>query len=127
MATFGDGHHPGGAWQHAMTLQWFERIAPVLTSGRAVLFEGQMRIAFVQEALATHNIRHARIILVDCDDGTRSARLCFDRQQPELANESMMGWGRYLRQETREAGYEVLDTGVTSLPESIDRIASYLR
>ncbi len=50
MATFGLGHEPGGAWQRAMTLQWFKRIGPVLKTGRAVLFEGQMRIAFVQEA-----------------------------------------------------------------------------
>ena len=109
-----------------MTLQWFERIVPVLQSGRSVLFEGQMRIAFLQEALAVHNISDARVILVECDDETRTSRLTHDRQQPELANESMMGWGRYLRQEALEAGYEILDTGVTPLAESIARISFYL-
>ena len=28
MATFGEGHQPGGAWQRAMTSRWIERIAP---------------------------------------------------------------------------------------------------
>ena len=96
MATYGAGHQPGGAWQRAMTLQWFERIAEVLANGRPVLFEGQMRIAFVQEALQVHGIEHARVICVECDNLTRTARLTHERLQPELANESMMGWSRYL-------------------------------
>jgi energy-coupling factor transporter ATP-binding protein EcfA2 len=127
IAGFGSGHEPGGAWQRAMTLQWLERIAPILVSGRPVLFEGQMRIAFIQEALAVHNISHARVILVECDDETRNFRLTHDRQQPELANESMMGWSRYLHREAQEAGYEILDTRATTLSEGIERIRSYLK
>ncbi len=126
MATFGTGHQPGGAWQRAMTLQWFQRIAPVLAAGRPVLFEGQMRIAFIHEAVQASRIAQARIILVECDDDIRTARLTHDRPQPELANESMMGWSRYLHQEAVEAGYEILDTGANWLPESIARIVSYL-
>jgi len=126
MAAFGSGHQPGGAWQRAMTLQWFERIAPILASDRSVLFEGQMRVAFVQEALAVHGITHARVILVECDDETRTARLTYDRQQAELANESMMRWSRYLHEEAVEAGCEIIDTGVISLDESVERIVSYL-
>jgi hypothetical protein len=126
MASFGTGHQPGGAWQRAMTLKWFERIAPLLHAGRSILFEGQMRIAFIQEALAVYHISHARVILVECDDQIRTARLTYDRQQPELANNSMMGWSRYLHQEAVEAGYEILDTGLASLSESVERIVSYL-
>src|SRR5579863_1212413 len=51
MATFGSGHLPGGAWQRAMTFRWLERIAPMLNQGKMVLFEGQMRIAYIREAL----------------------------------------------------------------------------
>ncbi len=110
MATYGTGHQPGGAWLRAMTLEWFGRIAKVLASGQPVLFEGQMRIAFVQEALQAHCIEHARIICVECDDSTRIDRLTIERLQPELANENMLGWSRYLHQEAIEAGYEVFDT-----------------
>src|SRR5579859_4650221 len=70
MATYGSDHQPGGAWQRATTLLWFERIASVLKSGSPVLFEGQMRIAFIQEALATHAISNARVILIECTDET---------------------------------------------------------
>jgi hypothetical protein len=126
MATFGSDHQPGGAWQRAVTLQWIERLAPIVKSGRSVLFEGQMRIAFILEALALHQVTHPRIILVECSDTVRAARLTHDREQPELANESMTGWAQYLHEEAVAAGCEVLDTGVTPLSEGAQRILSYL-
>jgi hypothetical protein len=127
MATFGTGHQPGGAWQRAMTLKWFERIASALAAGRTVLFEGQMRIAFIQEALTTFGIKNARILCVECDDFTRTRRLTHDRLQPELANESMLGWSRYLCQEAIKAGYEILDTTNLSLDESVDVVLALLQ
>jgi adenylate kinase family enzyme len=126
IAAFGTGHQPGGAWQRAMTLQWFERIAPILKAGGSVLFEGQMRIAFIQEALATHDISNARVILVECNDQIRAERLANDRQQPELANDSTIRWSRYLHQEASQAGCEILDTGILPLAESVQRIVNYL-
>ena len=126
MATYGNGHQPGGAWQRAMTIEWLERIAPILKSGQRVLFEGQMRIAFLQEALDAQEITGARIICVECDDATRTERLTHDRLQPELANESMTAWSRYLRQETLAAGYEVLDTTALSLAESMQYVLAAL-
>ncbi|WP_158941553.1 AAA family ATPase [Granulicella sp. S190] len=126
MEQFGPGHQPGGAWQRAMTLRWFERIAPIVKGGGRVLFEGQMRIAFVQQGLAKCNISDARVILVECDDETRIDRITNDRQQPELANESMMGWSRFLHEEALQGGYEILDTGAITLTESVRRIVRYL-
>ena len=126
MATFGSGHMPGGAWQRAMTFRWLEGIAPMLVEGKTVLFEGQMRIAFIREALAAFKIEKARILCVECDDATRLRRLTHDRLQPELANESMMGWSRYLHREALEAGYEILDTTNLSLSESVRFVLSLL-
>jgi len=127
MAAFGSGHQPGGAWQRAMTLQWMERIAPVVAQGNAVLFEGQMRIAFIREALAASGIGSASILCVECDDTTRAQRLAHDRLQPELANRSMMLWSRYLHQEALEAGCEILDTTSRSLSDSVAYVLSILR
>jgi adenylate kinase family enzyme len=84
------------AWQRAMTLQWVASIGAVLSAGRPVLFEGQMRIAFIREALSAQQIENARVILVDCDDATRAARLHITRSQLGLANPAMMNWARYL-------------------------------
>jgi len=122
MATFGDGFQPGGAWQRAMTLQWVERIAPLLFADKDILFEGQMRIAFIREALDRFEITKAQIVCVECDDPTRAKRLTHDRLQPELANESMMGWSRCLHEEAVEAGCEILDTTHLSLAESVDAV-----
>jgi hypothetical protein len=124
MASYGGGHQPGGAWQRAMTMEWIKRIAPSVNEGRAVLFEGQMRIAFICEALDAVAIAGARIVLLDCDDASRRMRLIHPRQQPELANESMMGWAAFLRQEAQQSGSEILDTTRLSLTESTDAVLS---
>ena len=126
MATFGSDHMPGGAWQRAMTFRWLERIAPMLAEGKNVVFEGQMRIAFIREALTACKIKDARVLCVECDDSTRMRRLTYDRLQPELANESMMGWSRYLHREALEAGYEILDTTNLSLSDSVTYVVSIL-
>ena len=126
MATFGSDHMPGGAWQRAMTFRWLERIAPMLAEGETVLFEGQMRIAFIREALTASKIENARILCVECDDPIRVRRLTHDRLQPELANESTMGWSRYLHREALEAGYEILDTTNLSLSDSVRYVLSIL-
>jgi hypothetical protein len=124
MATFGEGHQPGGAWQRAMTFRWIERIAPLLAGGKQVLFEGQMRIAFIRDALHASEIENAEILCVDCDDATRRKRLTHDRLQPELASETMMGWASFLRQEALEAGFDILDTTNLSLAESVGAVLS---
>jgi dephospho-CoA kinase len=126
VATFGSDHQPGGAWQRAMTFKWLERIAPMLGEGRTVLFEGQMRIAFIREALTACKIENARILCVECNDSTRTRRLTHDRAQPELANENMMCWSRYLHQEALEAGCEILDTSNLSLSDSVAYLLSIL-
>jgi len=46
-----------------------------------------MRIAFIQEALHINRIENAHIVLVDCDDATRTERLRIERSQHELANQ----------------------------------------
>jgi hypothetical protein len=126
MRAYGSGYQPGGAWQRAMTVEWMERIEAYLHAGASVLFEGQMRIAFIHEALAVSGIAGAHIILIDCDDATRRVRLHNDRNQPELANADMMAWSRYLRDEATQAGCEILDTGLIPLNECQDRIARLL-
>jgi len=119
MQSFGPEYQPGGAWQRAMTFQWIERIAENLRSGESVLFEGQVRIAFIREALAESGLSRARIILVDCDDATRRARLCHDRGQPELATADMMNWSRYLRDEAIQFRCPILDTGKLPLSDCV--------
>ena len=113
-------------WQRAMTLRWMQRIAPGVAAGRTVLLEGQMRIAFVQEAIGDAEIEVSRIILVDCDDATRMARLHGERLQPELADATMMNWAQFLRDEARRKGVEILDTSKRTVESCVEVIAQRL-
>ena len=95
------------AWQPAKNLEWIARIPAMRELDHPVLFEGQMRLAFLREALTLTGLAGARIILVDCDDATRTHRLTWERCQPELANPTMMSWAAYLRREAEEADCEI--------------------
>lgn len=112
-ALFGS---PAG-WQQAMTSEWMARISGTMQPGRPVLFEGQMRIAFLVDAAAAMGLA-CHIILVDCDDATRRQRLTADRNQPELANDDMMNWAAFLRREAEQAGSEILDTSTMSVEQA---------
>jgi adenylate kinase family enzyme len=127
MATYAGDYGQGGGWQRTMTMEWMQRIAALLKFGKAVLFEGQMRIAFIEEAIAAAGITNARIVLIDCSDSVRIARLADDRQQPDLANENMISWARFLREEAKRGGYEILDTGSISFSSTVDILIPYLR
>jgi dephospho-CoA kinase len=91
----------GEAWRRAMTLAWTKRIAERSREYRAVLFEGQMRLAFVREGLLVAGIADSHTMLVDCDDETRTRRLVARRNQPELANATMMNRAAYLHREAQ--------------------------
>jgi dephospho-CoA kinase len=123
--AFGAGHQPGGTWQRQATMQWMDRIAGMLRAGESVLLEGQMRIAFIREAIAASKIANARILLIDCDNDCRISRLT-DRGQPQLATWDMMNWSRYLREEALQTGCEILDTGVLTLGECLERLRIFL-
>lgn len=112
----------GEEWQRHTTKRWIRRIVSEHLPGEHVLLEGQMRIAFIREALAENDIADYRILLVDCDDETRRERLCHDRNSPHLANETMMHWASHLRREAVRGGYEILDTSWLSVNECVDRI-----
>jgi hypothetical protein len=102
------------------------RLANLPDPRTSVLFEGQMRFSFVEEALRFAGIDHARIVLVDCDDRVRSSRLHGERGQPDLANPSMMSRAEYLRLEARAGGYDILDTSALTLDQSVDRVRAFL-
>jgi len=84
------------------------------------------RIAFILEALAEAGITGEQVILADCSDHVRPARLRTDRNQAELAHPIMMSWARYMREEARHAGFEILDTGRLPLAECVDYIRQRL-
>jgi hypothetical protein len=116
----------GDAWQRAKTIDWMLRLAAEAKAAPRLLFEGQTRFSFLADGAAAAGGLAYAPILVDCDDDTRSRRLETERMQPELANEEMMNWARYLRKEALAHSYPILDTSALSLPDSIARVMEHL-
>jgi hypothetical protein len=58
-----------------------------------------------------------KAVLVDCDDATRARRLSVDRGQPDLANDEMVSWAVYLRDEAAAFRCDVLDTTRLSIAD----------
>jgi shikimate kinase len=117
----------GEGWQRAKTIEWMAKLAPLTRSGRGLLFEGQTRLSFLTEGAEAAGGPAYLPILVDCDDETRSRRLSLEREQPELADENMTNWARYLRREAKGSGCEILDTSALSLDQCILHVMARLR
>jgi adenylate kinase family enzyme len=112
----------GVDWQREKTIEWLKRLAAHKTD-QPILFEGSTRLSYLREAAELAGLTEAKIMLIDCDDATRTARLHGPRGQPELANESMANWARYLREQAREFGCEIWDTSARTIEESVAQVA----
>lgn len=116
-----EDHGSPEGWQRAKTWEWIARLAKAEGN---VLFEGQVRIAFLAEA-ATARLSDYRVVLVDCDDDTRGQRLSGERGQPELANPVTYEWARYLRAEAMRGRHPILDTSRLGLDRSVELVRTY--
>ena len=110
---FGSGEN----WQRMKIVEWIQRIARALPE-HSIIFEGQMRISSLLEALMQANLPEAKIVLIDCSDSARAHRLNVLRQQPGLNNERMRTWARYLRREALREGIQVVDTSNLTVEEA---------
>jgi dephospho-CoA kinase len=113
-------------WQRTRTLEWMHNIASLNRGTSSVLFEGQIRIAFLKEGLLAAGILDAEIVLIDCDDATRTERLIRHRNQPELVKPTMMSWAAYLRSEAMQGDHKILDTSTISLQASVEYVRKIL-
>jgi adenylate kinase family enzyme len=119
-------HGSGEAWQHATTVEWLQRLAKSARPERPLLFEGQTRLSYLAEGAAAAGGIPYVPVLVDCDDQTRISRLSSARNQPDLANDTMMNWARFLRVEARDNHCRILDTSVTSIDACVDYVVKLL-
>jgi len=110
----------GEAWQRAMTNRWVEKMREELRRADIIL-DGQTRPSFIVEACRRHNIDRFEIILLDCSDDIRKARL-IERGHADLANEQMMDWARYLRDETQRVGGRTVNNDNLSIQETADAL-----
>lgn len=100
-------------WQRIKTFEWVKKIKEMLISNASVILDGQTRPKFIEEACIENKVTSYEVVLFDCSDAERNKRLVA-RGHSELANEQMMNWAKYLRQESQKRAYKIIDnTGLT--------------
>ena len=116
----------GEGWQADATARWIARLAADQDAATVAVLDGQTRPSFIRPALARSDVRHARIVLLDCDPHVRAARLAGPRGQPELATLRMDDWAVYLRGQADALGLSVVDTTQMSVDAVADALAGEL-
>jgi hypothetical protein len=82
--------------------------------------------AALREACEVVEVADYKIVLIDCEDLLRENRLRFNRLQPELANEQMMNWARFLKKQALAVGARILDTSGSSIEDCVSEIIALL-
>jgi broad-specificity NMP kinase len=112
------------AWQVTTTHQWIGALAANPDQSRLAILEGQVRPSVVREALASHGVTRNGILLLDCAQEVRHARLQGSGDEPELAAPAMNTWAAYLRGQADALGLPVLDTSELSIEQAADRVVN---
>ena len=110
---FGSGEN----WQKEMTYQWIKILLNEYQDKNVIIFEGQVNLKFIRDGFSQYNFSNYEIILIDCDEDTMGKRLTHDRNQPELLNDDMKNWLKYLRNQANTFGVNIIETS------SINKIA----
>lgn len=109
----------GEEWQKQTTIDWVQRIKRDYSDDKVVVLDGQVRQSFVDHACQRHGVANYRITLFDCDNSVRNERLDRQRGQPELINEQMQNWARYLRKQAIERREAIIDTTDLTIPAAV--------
>jgi dephospho-CoA kinase len=112
-------------WQKAKTIEWVKIIKRDFLPDTHVLFDGQTRPSFIEKACHENGIKEFEIILLDCSDDERKRRLVA-RSQANLADENMMNWARYLRNECQGCGYQIIDNTSMQIEETASVLFAHL-
>ena len=114
----------GEEWQLQKTIEWMNRIVSENKSAEWVLFEGQTRPQFVNEAYEIANLKESFIVCLWCDAQTMQKRLQ-QRKQPELFSDDMINWCNLLRKWSEESSNAiVLDTSGDESDQNIEKLCT---
>lgn len=113
-------------YQELLTHRHVKNITDNYLDTFTVIFEGQARFNFIEDACNRYDVRKYTIILVDCDWKDMCLRLCNERKQPELANKDMQNWALVLRTQAREKNISIIDTSKLMLEEAVEIVQSHL-
>jgi hypothetical protein len=102
------GWESGRGWQKAMTWHWVQTAKNVFRTHPLVILEGSFDPQYAIAACTANRMRFA-VVCLHADDDVRRERLA-KRGQPELANDEMCSWAKYLREHTQQLGGVVVDS-----------------
>ena len=115
-------HGSGERWQQWATTTWIERLQSLGDDVRVAVLDGQTRPSFVLDAARDASRRRVSVVLLDCADAPREARLIDGRKQPELVTPRMANWAAHLRREADAFNVQIIDTSALSIDDVADRI-----
>lgn len=116
---------PSG-WQEQTTYIWVSDIISKYSHYSHVIIEGQVNIDFILGAFKKFNVTSYNVLLIHASDVVRHKRLEIDRSQPELVNEDMDNWARFLYNQARQYNMPIIDTSVGSLDKTILNIRTII-
>lgn len=109
----------GEEWQRITTHNWVKKIKEETLTEKSALLDGQINPSFIDEACKENNLENYEVILFHCSDEKRSERL-IERGHPELVNEDMNNWSKYLHEEAVKRGYKIINTTKLTPAESVN-------
>lgn len=118
-------HGSADEWQRLSTHKWVKKAKEEFLSSMNVILDGQARPAFIEEACKENGVSAYKIILIDCSDDVRNERLN-KRGHPELADDKMMNWAKYLREQCQKENCTVLDNTNMTIEESAAALKQHL-
>ena len=118
-------HGSGEKWQEAKTHEWITKLAK-LGDKALVVFEGQYNPQFAGDGCRIAGVTNYLLFVVNCDETTRERRLSELRNQPELINDDMRHWARFLNDKTIALGGTVLDTSSSDISATINTLAKQI-
>ncbi len=104
------------AWQEARTLKWVHDLVNCHDAER-IFFDGQVNLKFIQDAFSRYGFTNYQIVLIDCSEEEMASRLIHQRGQPELLNDDMKNWLKFLRNQAVDLSVPAIDTTNLSRPQ----------
>ncbi len=97
-------------WQKEVTYKWIGEMMNEYEGSEMIIFEGQVNLQFIIDGFRKHNFTDYKIILIDCREDIMMKRLAIDRNQPELINDDMKNWLKFLRKQANDFNTDIIDT-----------------
>ncbi len=116
----------GEKWQESATHRWVERFTKDTFIPQVIIFEGQYNLDFAINACKKFGIKNYRIVVISVPDKVMTERLTRIRNQPELVNENMFNWSKFLRMQGEAKGSLILDTSAMATSEAINCLSEEL-